>query len=183
MRVSQAHLEVDDSPCGQLIARTARLRIRPGETPVWIDASGAHGLFERWRRDAAGAGMPLDGLISSRWELCLALEELNLSMRTLRKAVGALRSSPRRLPPLHLRPWVAVITGSHLQENVDELPEVVMPARISRSLPDAWWSDCGRIDANSARAWELLSASHDCTIKEMVWRGTAGASPARRRYQ
>lgn len=183
MRLSHAHPKVDDSPCGQLMAYTARLRIRPGETPVWIDASGAHGLFERWRRDASGAGMPLDGLISSRWELCLALEELDLSMRTLRKTAGTLKSSPRRLPPLHLRPWVAIITGSHPQEDVDELPEVVMPARISRLLPDTWWSECGRIDANLARAWELLSASHGCTIKEMVWRGTAGASPSRCRCQ
>jgi hypothetical protein len=173
VRQSQVNLEPDDGPCGQLVANTFRFRIRPGETPVWIDASAAYRLFGRWRTDAAEARMPLDGLISARWELCVAMEELDVSRRTLGKALGTLTARPRRLPPVRLRPWVAGLTSPRSQDDGDELPEVVMPSRIGRRLPDEWWSDCTRIDALLARRWELLGASYGCTIKEMVWQGIA----------
>lgn len=181
MYLFQAEPEVDDGPCGQLVAHSIRLRIRPGDTPVWVDVGAARRLFDCWRVDAAGSKMPLDGLISARWELCLAMEELGVSLLTLRKTTRTLAARPRRLPPIHLRPWVAVIRGSRPQDDVDELPEVVMPSRIGRRLPEAWWSHCTRIDASLARSWELLSASHGCTIKEMVWQGTAGGPPDRHR--
>jgi hypothetical protein len=105
------------------------------------------------------------------------MRELDVNLRTLRSMAGFLTGRPRRLPPIHLRPWVAILTGARAQADLDELPEVVMPSRIGRHLPDAWWSDCTRIEASLAWRWELLSASHGCTIKEMVWRSTIGEPP------
>lgn len=174
MRLSQVNLEHDGGLCGQLVAHTFRFRIRPGETPIWIDASAAYALFDRWRTDAAEARMPFDGLISARWELCVAMEELDVSPRTLRKTLGILAARPTRLPPVRLRAWVAVLTSARSQDDGDELPEVVMPSRIGRHLPGEWWADCTRVDARLARSWELLGARYGCTIKEMVWQGIAG---------
>jgi hypothetical protein len=178
VRVSEVNQPLDegDGPWGQLVAHTVRFRIRPGDTPVWIDASAAYALFDRWRTDAADTRMPVDGLISARWELCLAMEELEVNLRALRRIAGILMARPRRLPPVHLRPWVAVLRGARPQDDVDELPEVVMPSRIGRNLPETWWSGSSRISAQLARSWELLAASHGFTIREMVWQGIAGTT-------
>jgi hypothetical protein len=113
--------------------------------------------------------MPLDGLMAARLELCLAVGKAQVSLRVLNGRLHRLDAGPTPLPPPPLRRWVAMLSGRMMQPHIDELPEVVLPARLARALAAGWWDACERIKPGVALRWERTSAMHGLTISELAW--------------
>lgn len=169
MRVAHVNPKVEAGPCGLLPSRTARHRIRPGESPVWVDVSSADACFDCWRTDSDAVGMPLDGLMAARLELSLAVREAGVSLHVLDRQILRLDPGPAHLPPPPLRTWVSLLTGRTTQPYADELPEVVLPARLAHGLAPDWWRSFDDVDSRTACRWERASAKRGLTISEFVW--------------
>jgi hypothetical protein len=155
--------------CSMLLAGTARLRIRPGETPVWASVEAPERILDRWRREAAHVGMPVDGLMAARLELHQAAQRLSLNPNLLKQLTETLARNPPRLPPAQLRDWFSMLASRSVEPYDDELPEVVLPARLTRGLAMAWWWDPADVNAELTRTWEIASAAHGRTIAEHLW--------------
>lgn len=169
MRVVHVNSPAEDGPSGLLSADTARLRIRPGENPAWVAVSTASTRFCRWRSECERVGMPLDGLMAARLELRLAVDRAKVSLRVLNGRLHRLDAGATPLPPPPLRTWVALLSGRVTQPHIDELPEVVLPARLARALAPGWLEACERIPPEAALRWERTSAVHGLTISELAW--------------
>jgi hypothetical protein len=145
-----------------------RWRIRPGETPVWIEVHAPADSLSRWRKDAVETGLPVDGLMAARLELHLSMAAFNTGVDRFREASDRMAHEPRRLPPTHLRPWLAALSTG-ISDRQDELPEVVLPARLAGQASRDWWRHAEAVDPGLARAWEWHSASYGATIQELAW--------------
>jgi len=110
-------------------------RLRPGERPIWWNASRDHGSFALWREEAARAGLNIDAWISLLLEFDLVLDDMPPSLQPLdllaaaaaaRPNVTALTFSPA------MRSWIE--PGPVTADARDELPEIALPQRIAIRL-------------------------------------------------
>lgn len=144
-------------------------RIRPGERPSWWYAGADQVAFDRWRAQALAAGLGLDAWVSILLELDLALADLPPELGSgefLRQAIENERSLPRLGPASGLRDWPHRCGAGE----EDELPELVLPARIAARLtpgqPIDSRLDDGRIE--TAVACERCAALQGRTLESWV---------------
>lgn len=110
-------------------------RLRPGERPIWWDASPDRDSFGLWREEAAHAGLSVDAWISVLLEFDLVLDDMPLSLQPLDllAAAASARSTVLELSfSPALRSWIE--PGPSAADTLDELPEIALPQRIAIRL-------------------------------------------------
>lgn len=109
-------------------------RLRPGERPAWWNASADRPAFARWRAASASSALSLDGWVAVLLELDLVFKDLAVrsdASDVLAAAAAAERHQPRLAPTPELRRWIN--PGPPARDD-DELPEVLLPARLTARL-------------------------------------------------
>lgn len=148
-------------------------RLRPGERPIWWDATPDRDSFDLWRKEAAAAGVPVDAWVSLLLEFDFVLDDLPESLRPLELLAGTVSAGSEvhevSFSPA-LRSWLE--PGSLPPHFRDELPELAVPQRIAirlrpgsvlapRIRPElfALASECDREAARHARTLESWALS------------------------
>jgi len=158
------------APAVQLLPRlgctTSRLRIRPGERPTWIAVPDAP--WEQWRADAQQHAVPLDGLVTARLEVAMVCQELRCrvpSVESLHDDGHVVRLAPTS----QLRDWVRVLQGRSDQEQRDECPEIVVPARLAGQLDGRCLTTLvGMVRSDEALMFEQAAAQRGATIATLL---------------
>jgi hypothetical protein len=125
-------------------------RVRPGDRPVWVDLPLTTAQATKWRARATAVRLPLDVWLGLLLEYHLIHERLlqlggtELS-RAVSESVNTTSEAPRLAPTVELRLWIEQLDGSDRAR--DDLPSVVLPARLLAQLPHE-----GRADAISVAA-------------------------------
>src|SRR5215218_9639689 len=134
------------------------LRLRPGERPVWVDLQLTTTDARQWRERAAEYGLPTDvwlGLLVEYEIVCSRLRQVGgdeLISAVLALAEGVLAA--RQLAPTpELRRWLDQLDGTEL---VDDLPSVVIAARLLMQLPHDDRPDAIRAAAQSGNERQAL---------------------------
>jgi hypothetical protein len=112
-------------------------RLRPGERPVWIEDAVSEGLTEPARRLSRAAGLGVDAWVALLVEQHLVemrLEAVGMAPAALGRAAA---QGGARVPPTdELRAWWRHLSGggNTSRRADDDLPSVVIPARIAAQL-------------------------------------------------
>src|SRR6185312_7943790 len=155
-------------------------RLRPGERPIWWDATRDRDSFDLWRKEAAAAGVVVDAWVSLLLEFAFVLDDLPASLHPVELLAGTVSAGSNvrevSFSPA-LRRWTEPRSPApHFR---DELPELAIPQRIAiRLRPGSALSprlrpelfdlalECDRHAARNARtleSWALSVAVNSST--------------------
>lgn len=144
-----------------------RLRLRPGERPSWLELRLTSAEVRELRELAACQPLPLDAWLSLLAEYELARDRIvALGDELWAAVVGAAEAAicePRLPPTDELRAWMMLLQGTE-PDSWDELPSVVLPARLAAQLP------------HERRQDVLLEAAHSRGLAEAVTLERAAAA-------
>jgi hypothetical protein len=113
-------------------------RTRPGERPVWVDLCFDKAELREWRARASSHGLSVDVWLALLIEHGIVRTRVTAVDDTFWESV--IRASERALgesrlaPTDELRRWLAVLSGSD-DLRADDLPSLVLPARLLAQLP------------------------------------------------
>lgn len=158
--------DVSDRPSPQEVA--ARYRLRPGEDPQWIRSEISWGTRSALRMAAAASGVSVDVFVGIQLEAFLAEEDAggpdSVDSRLSRLPIS-LASDPK------VRRWQRHLMSKERDASVrDELPEVVVPARLGSEirLNDAAVVGLLEMSWTRSRQLEVTAAGLNLTIAELV---------------
>lgn len=159
-------------------------RIRPGETPVWVDSAVGTDEGHEWRRRARACGIGLDAWLSVLVEFQVVsgpLEQGELNGDGVRAAAIQAAGEARLAPTDALRRWVKLLSGQRAATDLvsDELPTVVLPERLLAQLAGARLNDALRaatteVDERLALTCERVAAERGLTLESWMLRAVAG---------
>jgi hypothetical protein len=152
-------------------------RTRPGERPLWWDAAADRAEWAAWRTESSRAGLALDIWVSLLLEARLVVDDLHAAgiakpTQVLRDSVSTGARETRLAPTPELRAWAADLSpddidGQAAGRHPDELPELVLPARLaSRLAPGACLAPLLNLELfGLARACDRAAALHGRTFE------------------
>lgn len=148
----------------------APLRVRPGDGPVWIDASTAQAQFSAWRKAAAASSLSVDVLAGVLFEWFVVRSVAQVDPQDLLAAAAA---EPARLAPtVELRRWDRQLGGRCRGATIDELPEICISRRVLAALGHSF--DLGALMATQhlpdALVVERVAARHGWTMESWALR-------------
>lgn len=160
-------------------------RLRPGERPAWWHAAIDRDHFEAWRCAATAHRLSVDALVALLVELDFALRDVRDAghdpLAALSDAVAPAGEVRRLAPAGPLRHWLSDAWPSC--DDVDELPELVLPERlVARLAPGS--ALAARVDLAQlefAVACDRRAAAQGRTLESWVLRAAllAGADARR----
>jgi hypothetical protein len=123
------------------VSRVPRVqRVRPGEVPDWINLRIGPAPGRAWRERAERRGIGVDAWLAVLVEAHLVMGALSphgLSLGELLDDASIGNADARLAPGDALRRWVRLLEGGSTRSDLppDELPAVVLPARLTAQIP------------------------------------------------
>jgi hypothetical protein len=141
-------------------------RLRPGDRPVWVELQLTTTDARRWRERTATYRLPCDvwlGLLVEYEIVSSRLRQIGgdeLVSVVLARADGAI-AAPRLAPTPELRRWLDELEGT---EPVDDLPSIVIAARLFAQLPHDKRTDAILAAAESGNERQALALDHAAAL-------------------
>lgn len=162
-----------DGPPAVGLLGTPRWRCRPGDEPLWVKLDLSRDDLAELRGVAAASGVTVDAWVSLTLELSIAAPTPDERCR-IQWCLQPEQGGAFRLPEGALARWQAALLRPRSIDSVDELPEVVVPARLAemadgnltprvqRELREKAW--------DLARCCEIAACSQGLTMAGLIAR-------------